>query len=127
MKSLKQIYKINAPIELVWKALTDQKLIKSWSGSNAKMSDKHEKFSLWDDQIYGKNIEIIKEKKLVQEWFSSGFEEASMVTFELKQDKNKTIVTLNHKNIPDNEFKGIEEGWKVYYMNPLKKLVESLV
>lgn len=127
MKTINQKYIINAPLEKVWEALTKSEKIKIWSGANANMSDKiGADFKLWDGDIFGKNIKVIKNKKLVQEWFAGKWDKPSIVTFNLKQRNGKTIVELIHKDVPDSEYKDIENGWKDYYMVPLKKLVEEI-
>lgn len=48
MKTIKQVYKINAPISEVWKALVDPKIINQWGGGPARMNDKLDtEFTLW--------------------------------------------------------------------------------
>jgi activator of HSP90 ATPase len=67
---IKQTYKIKAPVKKVWEALVQPKDIAAWSGSPAKMNAKvGTKFSLWDGEIFGKNILVEPQKKLVQEWY----------------------------------------------------------
>lgn len=126
MKSLKQTYLIHATPERVWNALTNPKEIDGWGAGPAKMDDNvGTKFTLWSGDIYGKNIEVIKHKKLVQEWYAGKWAVPSIVTFILRSKGNKTEATLVHTNIPDSEYKDIEEGWKSYYMVPLKEYIEK--
>lgn len=126
MKTIKQEYKINAPIEKVWQALTDSKEIEKWSGAKATMKPQERmKFKLWDGEIYGTNIKIVPLKTLVQNWYSRDWEKPSILTFNLEKKDNKTIVKLTHEQVPENELNDIENGWKDYYMNPLKELVEE--
>lgn len=126
MKSLKQNYLINAKIEKVWDALVDPEIIAKWGGGPAEMNDTEGfKFKLWGGDIFGKNIEVIPEKKLVQEWYAGKWGVPSIVSFNLNEKNNTTILNLVHKNIPDKEFKDIEKGWKEYYILPLKQLVEA--
>lgn len=82
-------------------------------------------FSLWGGDIHGKNIEVVPNKKLVQDWMSGKWEDYSKVTFTLSGQDNKTKIDLLHENIPNNEAKEIEDGWKRYYLGPLKKLLEN--
>ena len=82
-------------------------------------------FSLWGGEIYGKNIEVVKHKKLVQEWYSGKWTAPSIVTFALMAKRDTTEVVLLHTNIPDSEYKDIEEGWKFYYLIPLKEYIEE--
>lgn len=127
MKSIKQTYEINASVDKVWDALVNPKTIDKWGGGPVKMSEKQGfKFELWGGDIYGRNKDVIKNKKLVQEWFSGKWEKPSIVTFLLNSSNNKTTVELIHTDIPDNEANDIRQGWKDYYMIPLKQLVESL-
>lgn len=123
MKNFTKTYSIGAPPEKVWQALTDPKVIAKWGGGPAKMEDRAgTKFSLWGGDIHGTNTKVVPEKLLVQDWYSSGFKEASEVTFELS---GNTKVKLTHTNIPDAEFSDIKSGWDDYYMLPLKELVEK--
>lgn len=126
MKSIRQTYRIKASIEEVWKALTDTKYIDGWGGGPAKMSDKAgSKFSLWGGDIYGKNIEIITNKKIVQEWFGGKWKSPSIATFNLSSKNDMTIIDFIHENVPEEEFKDIEQGWKDYYLGPIKKYLEN--
>ena len=126
MKIIKQEYKINAPIEKVWEALTDSKEIERWSGAKATMKPQEgTKFKLWDGEIYGTNVKVVPLKTLVQNWYSGDWDKPSILTFNLEKKDAKTVVKLTHQGVPENELNDIENGWKDYYMNPLKELVEE--
>ncbi len=126
MKKISQTYHINAPKEEVWKALTDPKYIERWGGGPAEMSDKKGfEFSLWGGDIYGKNIEVIKGKLLVQEWFGGKWDKSSRATFNLHSKGDKTTIKFIHTDIPDSEHADIEQGWKDYYLGPLKDFLEK--
>lgn len=129
MKTIKQTYIIKTTLEDVWKALVDPKLIESWGGGPAKMDDKPgNKFSLWGGGIWGRNLEVVTNKKLVQDWYSdeeNKWEQPSKVTFTLQAEKNGVKLELIHENIPDENAEDIDEGWKDYYLGPLKNYLES--
>jgi activator of HSP90 ATPase len=126
MKTIVQDYEINAPIEKVWEALVNQEHISGWGGGPAKMDDKEgTKFSLWGGDIHGTNIEVEVFKKLVQEWYGGKWEEPSIVTFKLEKQGNSTELNLLQENVPDDEYKDIDSGWKEYYLGSLKDYVES--
>lgn len=125
MKSLNKIYKTTASKEKVNAALTDENIMTKWSGSAAKMETKAEgKFSLWENQIYGVNKKISQDQ-IVQDWFAEGWDKPSKVVFNIKTDGNKTIIELQHDNIPDESFDGINKGWDEYYMEPMIKYLEG--
>jgi activator of HSP90 ATPase len=82
-------------------------------------------FQLWGGDIYGKNIEVVPEKKLVQEWFGGDWPEPSIVTFTLKQQDNKTILELEQIDVPAPEVDDIDQGWDDYYLGPIKEMLEN--
>lgn len=125
MKTINQTYTIKAPIQKVWDALVKTSIINEWSGTTAKMNDQvGTQFSLWNGDIHGTNLEVIPLKTLKQEWYAN-FETPSFVTFTLSENNGTTTVILLHENVPDESFEDLEEGWGTFYMEPLKKYVES--
>lgn len=128
MKTIKQTYNINDSVKDVWQALVDPKIIDEWGGGPALMDNKvGTKFTLWGGDIYGKNIKVVENKELVQEWFGGKWEKPSKTTFTLKEIGDKTEVRLLHEDVPDMEADDIAEGWKDYYLGPLKDYLENLV
>jgi uncharacterized protein YndB with AHSA1/START domain len=126
MKTIHQTYEIKAPIEKVWEALVDPKVIEKWSGATAKMDDKEGfKFELWDNEIFGTNTEVIKEKKLVQEWYDEKDGKPTTVTFTLNQKDDTTTLELLHQNVPEEKFESLSDGWNGYYLGEIKKLLEK--
>lgn len=125
MKTIKQTYQIKAPVEKVWQALVDPKIIKKWSGAGAKMdANVGTKFELWGGDIYGTNTQVINNEKLVQDWYGGDWAESSKATFTLEDMNGETELSLVHENIPDDEADDIEDGWKRYYLGEIKKLLE---
>lgn len=125
MKTIKQTYLISSSIDSVWDSLVNPKTIEKWGGGPAKMSGKEgATFSLWGGDVHGKNIMVVPGKKLVQEWFGGDWEKPSIVTFNLSEENGKTKLHLLHENVPDEEEKDIDKGWKIYYLGPIKKLLE---
>lgn len=125
-KSIHQEYVIAAPLSDVWQALVDSDQIEAWSGSPVQMSDQEDaEFTLWDGDIYGRNKEIIPEEKLVQEWYYGDWEEPSSVTITLFEDDNGTRLELDQEDIPAEEYDSIVDGWKEYYLGPMKEHLEN--
>ena len=126
MKSIKQTYFIKSSVGSVWSALVDPEKIDDWGAGSVKMDDREgSKFSLWGGDIWGKNKEVVPNKKLVQEWYGGDWDKPSIVTFSLKKKDGGTQVDLTHEDLPDNEIKDHEKGWKDYYLGPLKDFVEK--
>jgi activator of HSP90 ATPase len=120
MKTFKKTFKIAAEPSDVYAAITNPYTIELWTGYPAVMSEEPgSEFSLWDGDITGKNIEFIKDKKVVQQWYFGDQPERSIVTITIYPDRDKSSVTVEHTNIPDGEFEGISEGWKEYYFDAI--------
>ena len=120
MKTFKKSFKINAEPSDVYSAVTNPYTIELWSGYPALMStESGSEFSLWEGDITGKNIEFIQDKKLVQEWDFGNQPEKSVVTISIAPDRENSLVTVEHINIPDEEFNDIAEGWREYYIGAI--------
>ncbi len=126
LKTIKQAYLINASSQDVWQALIDPVIIDKWGGGPARMDGKvGTSFTLWGGDIYGKNINVINGKELKQEWFSGKWKNPSKVTLTLKEKNGRTEISLLHEDVPNEETKDIDQGWKNYYLGPIKKLLEK--
>jgi activator of HSP90 ATPase len=81
-------------------------------------------FTSWDGYITGKYLELEPGRKIVQEWTSSDFPKgATPSRFEivLKKAKGGTELTMTHSGVPEEIAGDIEQGWKDYYWEPMKK------
>lgn len=120
MKTFKKTFKIDAEPADIYSALTNPYTIELWSGYPAQMSTEPEsEFSLWEGDIAGKNIEFVQDKKVVQEWYFGDQPEKSIVTITISPDRENSRITVEHSNIPDEEFNDIAEGWREYYIGAI--------
>jgi len=119
MKSFKKYYIIPATPEEIYKALTTEITIRLWTGDSVEIDPKEGgEFSLWDGSINGRFIELIPDKKIVQEWYF-GDEEQSIVTIKLHEHRKGTSFEVNHINIPDEAYDDIVDGWEYEYVGSL--------
>ena len=126
MADYKKYYVIKAAPEEIYQAIVNKKSIELWTGESAIMSEEAgSEFSLWDDAISGRNLEFIKNKLVVQQWYFGDQEEPSIVTIKLHDHKKGTSVELNHTNIPDDEFNDFAEGWDHSYFAGIREFVED--
>ena len=108
MPTIEKTYEMNATPEEVFNALINPDLIQTWSGDEAKMNAKvGGTFSLWGGQMFGINLEIVKNKRLVQQWSYSNWKEPSKVTFTIKVVEKKTIINLLHEDVPEKSVNSI--------------------
>lgn len=126
MKHITQTYAIKAPLKKVWQALVDPEIITDWGGGPAKMDEKEgTEFSLWGGDIHGTNTKVVPYKLLTQDWYEGGWVKPSRVSFTLTHKNEVTTLKLDHKDIPDDAATDIEDGWKTYYLGPMKELLEQ--
>jgi uncharacterized protein YndB with AHSA1/START domain len=126
MKKFKQTYHIKASLDQVWQALVDPKVIDDWGGGPAKMEARlGTSFEFWGGDIHGTNTKVVKEKELVQEWISGDWPEPSIVTFTLEPEGEGAKVVLVHEKVPDSEADDIRDGWRQYYLGPMKEYLEK--
>ena len=120
MKTFKKTFKVNADPSDIFSALTNPYTIELWSGYHAEMSaEPGSEFSLWEGDITGRNLEFIQDRKVVQEWYFGDQAEKSIVTIIINPDEENSQVTVEHTNIPDDEFAQISEGWREFYIGAI--------
>lgn len=116
---------IIAEPEEVFAALTNPFQIELWSGYPADMKpEAGYVFSLWEGDITGVNLEVVPNKRIVQEWFFGEQDEQSIVRITLKKAGGRTLLDLNHTNIPEDVYEEITEGWRDYYLGSVKSMLE---
>jgi activator of HSP90 ATPase len=121
MKTIRQNHFIRATPEEVFSAITNPFTIELWSGYPAQMEAKDgTEFSIFDGDIIGKNITVIENRQLIQEWYFGDQKEESIVTIELSHHQSGTKVKLEQTNVPDEELEEFQEGWSVYYWGAIK-------
>lgn len=110
----------------IFDQLMNSKKHSLFSGGKAVIGKKEgDSFSVYDGYAYGKNVELVKNQKIVQTWRAE--EEGwpadcmSLITFELKPiGENKTKILFKHENLPSALSDNFKKGWKDYYWEPLK-------
>ncbi len=126
----------NAPIALVWRALTETELMKKWyfdiTGFEPKVGCKFHFEGGQKDKRYVHRcevLEVIPQKKLKYSWTYEGYEGLSFVTFELSSLGEKTKVTLTHEGLetftnPDFIRENFVGGWEYLIHTSLKEYLE---
>jgi activator of HSP90 ATPase len=81
------------------------------------------KFTAWDNYISGVNRELVKGKKVVQDWRTTEWPAGapdSLLTLTFKKVKAGTEIKMVHSNVPAEQADSYRQGWYDYYWNPLK-------
>ena len=85
------------------------------------------KFSVYDGDIQGVNLELVPDQKIVQSWRYSDWPKGhySKATFSLKQVPGGTRLTFTQTEVPEKFFEDIKQGWKDYYWEPMKDMLNK--
>lgn len=124
MKIISQEVLIPARPEEVYDAIMDEAKHAKFTGASAKIENKvGGKFEVWDGYASGSNKELVLGKKIVQSWRAADWDEAdeSEITIELIPQNGQTKLIFTQKNVPDQFFQDVEQGWQDYYWQPLIK------
>jgi activator of HSP90 ATPase len=125
-KTLRQTISLNATPHDVYEALMDSKKHTEFTEAKAVMSrNVGGKFTAFDDWASGTNVELVKDKKIVQTWRGADWPEGhySTITFALKQKGNETVLDFTQTEIPEDLYDDIKQGWVDWYWNKLKAYI----
>lgn len=130
----------NAPMQKVWKAITDKDQMKQWYFD----LDDFKPEVGFEFQFYGqgskgeqylhlcKITEVEENRKLTYSWSYEGYKGMSYVSFELSEEGKKTKLRLTHKGLhtfptenPDFAKENFNAGWTELIGTLLKNFVES--
>lgn len=97
------------------------------TGAPATITDKlGEPFNLYNGFCFGENIELKKNKLIIQSWRTDNWpDEAddSIVIIRLIEEGNNTILYLTHADIPEVLAKPLSKGWQEFYWSKWKNYV----
>jgi uncharacterized protein YndB with AHSA1/START domain len=121
------------PIEKVWRALTEGKLIDEWLMKNDFQPIVGHRFQFrstpvpnWNGIIEGKVLEVEPNARLAYTWASMGLE--SVVTWTLTPSASGTHVRMEQAGFPSEQsanYKGAKYGW-TNFIGKLEQVVGGL-
>jgi activator of HSP90 ATPase len=116
--------KFKAGSQRIYEVLLDSKLFAVLTGLPAEIDPKAGgAFSLFGDQIAGRNVELIPNQRIVQAWRPTHWDPGiySIVKFELKQHASACALVLDHTGFPQGYSDHLDAGWRMHYLDPLRK------
>ena len=79
-------------------------------------------FNAWDGYIWGKNLELEEDRRIVQSWRTTEFadeDEDSRLEVVLEPTGDGCQITIRHSHIPEGQTQ-YEQGWVDHYLEPMK-------
>ena len=124
-KTLVQVLTFSKSPAEIYDILLDSKKHSQLTGGEAIIDSKKDgEFSVFDGYCHGFNIELHRNKKIVQAWH---FEEEgwpddhfSICTFKLEPIENGTKMSFTQSGIPEHKYDALASGWQEFYWDNLK-------
>ena len=86
------------------------------------------KFTAGDGYISGRNLELEKGKRILQEWTTTEWPKGyppSKLELTFKKIKDNTELTMVQSRVPRELEEGLRQGWIKHYWEPLKQYFEN--
>jgi activator of HSP90 ATPase len=113
----------------VYEVLVDPKKHSKLTGSKATLDPRVDgKFTAWNGYISGKNLELTKGKRIVQEWQTTEWPKGfppSRLELTLTKTKEGTEISMVHSGVPADQAEDIAQGWNEFYWEPLKEFFKK--
>jgi len=120
---------INASAKVLYDTWLSSDGHSKMTGGGSDISDiVGEAFTAWDGYIEGRNLELEPNKRIVQAWRTTQFEEDekdSEIEILLDEEDGQTQLTLIHRDLAESGGHYIQ-GWENHYFQPMKEYFNSL-
>ncbi len=128
--SLSMTVTLHAEPARVFRALTNAKAIRQWSGQAGNVAARiGGKFEMFDGWVRGRVLAYQEGKALAYTWLPddwSGGAKPSIVRFAFSRTKSGTRIVLKHSGFPDRQQKKEhQDGWTEHVFDPLKEYFAS--
>ncbi len=133
MPDIEKNVHIGAPIGRVWAALTDADVMSSWMEDDTVQIDLRVggRYTIFSGDTTGTFTIIEKPDILEYTWRQKEWPKSwtdSIVRWELFRDGQATQIRLIHSKLPNEEERtSHDEGWAIYWLEPLVEWLESIV
>ena len=95
------------------------------TGAPAEISAQEgSKYSTHGGYINGRNLQLVKDRLIVQTWRTQGWEETeidSTFIIYLEQKGKDVVLQAVHANLPEKHYQSVEKGWQDHYWNLWKQ------
>ncbi len=122
---VQQVVFKNTTAKKLYDLYMDSKKHSLVTGAPAKISRKEgARYSAHGNYITGKNLQLIKDKLIVQTWRAESWSKEDVdSTFIIRLEPKGKDVVLHaiHANLPDQHAASTDKGWHTHYWEPMKR------
>ncbi len=126
-KTIKQTIIFKGTPKEVYDYLADAKKHTKLIGDKVKMTAKAgDRFTAYGGAVEGQNLVLEPGAKIIQTWRYEDWPKGhySTAIYEFKKAGKNTVLNFTQISVPDDKAADIAQGWKDYYWEPLKKLLD---
>ena len=124
-KLIKQSVTLPAPAKALYAMYINPRLHGAITGGKVVVSARRgSKFSAFGGMLQGRTLHTVAGRLIVQAWRSANFRKNdvdSTLILRFSPAGRKGRIDLMHVNVPEQDFRGITNGWKKYYWRPWRK------
>ena len=123
---IRQSVLLPAPADKLFAQYLDPKKHAAITGSPASISRKPQSaFKAFGGALSGRMLAIEAPHLIVQSWRSTNFgkndPDSTLILNFRPAGRDKGRIDLIHLDVPKVDFKGVTEGWKLYYWQPWRR------
>lgn len=124
MRSFSKKFLFNSPVEDIYACLTNADTIALWSGYDAVMPEEPGgEFSWFEGDISGRLIDVKPNRYVEYEWDFGDEHPVSPVRIMLSEKGGVTELSLEQKNIPEEDYMNITTGWEEMVMEAISSFL----
>jgi activator of HSP90 ATPase len=127
-KLVKQTVTLPATAKALYSMYLSPSKHKAITGGKVVISSRAgSKFSAFGGMLRGKTLYSVPGRLIVQAWRSGGWKKGeldSTLILRFTPKGRSGRIDLIHANVPDNDYRGVNRGWKNYYWRPWRKYLK---
>ena len=86
------------------------------------------RFRAFNGALTGRILQTVPGRLIVQAWRSTAFHKGdadSTLVLRFTSTGKQGRIDLMHVNVPDHDYRGVNNGWKQYYWKPWRKFLAA--
>lgn len=119
---IKQTVTLPAPAASLYRMYLNPKTHRAITGGKVIVSARRgSKFSAFGGLLRGRTLDTVPGRLIVQAWRSANFHKTdvdSTLILRFIPMGRKGRIVLTHVNVPEQDHRGVTNGWKKYYWQP---------
>ena len=124
-KLVKQAVTLPAPAKALYAMYLNPRTHQAITGGKVVISARAgSKYSAFNGMLRGRTLYTVPGRLIVQAWRSSGWKKGdldSTLILRFTPRGGRGRIDLVHANVPDHDYRGVNNGWKKYYWRAWRK------